>query len=175
MRGTAEGRAARLLTAAEEPGRVAFDAENQIPGAPAPPPIGQCANPTITGVFNLNNAPPPPPGSRLGDPVAPGPGQTNGTPTANGNTGPSRRSVNTLPTATTVPNGLGGTTDGSVANPGELVSASGPVSLPGKQDPLPLGLYVLAGALVLLIVFAPPTVAVAMRSRERNRGSAYSG
>jgi hypothetical protein len=45
------------------------------------------------------------------------------------------------------------------------------VSLPGKQDPLPLGLYVLAGALVLLIVFAPPTVAVAIRSRERKRGS----
>jgi hypothetical protein len=43
--------------------------------------------------------------------------------------------------------------------------------LPGKQDPLPVGLYILAGALVLLIVFAPPTVAVAMRTRERARRS----
>src|SRR5207244_2280436 len=28
-----------------------FDAERLIPGAPAPPPIDQCANPTITGSF----------------------------------------------------------------------------------------------------------------------------
>ena len=37
-----------------------FDAARQIPGAPAPPPIDQCANPTITGQFNLANAPQPP-------------------------------------------------------------------------------------------------------------------
>jgi len=65
--------------------QFAFDAEKLIPGAPAPPPINQCANPTITGSFNLNDAPPPPPGSGINDPVPPGPGQT-------GNTTPSNKS-----------------------------------------------------------------------------------
>ncbi|MDQ6696639.1 MAG: phosphate ABC transporter substrate-binding protein PstS, partial [Actinomycetota bacterium] len=38
-----------------------FDAERRIPGAPAPPPINQCANPTITGTFSPQKAPQPPP------------------------------------------------------------------------------------------------------------------
>ncbi|HEY5014790.1 MAG TPA: substrate-binding domain-containing protein [Acidimicrobiia bacterium] len=167
--------------------QIGFDAEKLIPGAPAPPPIDQCANPTITGAFNLNNAPPPAPGDKQGTPLPGAPqgptggnaGSGNGiTNTGNagnagnaGNTGGTKAATAT--TATTVANGLGGgrTADSVAANPGELLSASGPVTLPGKQDPMPLGLYVLAGAFVLLIVFAPPTVAVAMRSRERTRRS----
>ena len=108
------------------------------------------------------------------DPVPPGPGQAGRTPTGSGN---GTRGSNTTvkgstatTTATTIANGLSGAEPQVQANPGELVSASGPVTLPGKHDPLPLGLYILAGGLVLLIVFAPPTVAVAMRSRERKRG-----
>src|SRR5262249_34822431 len=31
-----------------------FEAEAKIPGAPKPPPLSQCANPTITGGFNTN-------------------------------------------------------------------------------------------------------------------------
>ena len=70
--------------------------------------------------------------------------------------------------------GLGGVSTGDstgAVGSTQLLSASGPVTLPGKSDPLPLGLYLLAAAFVLLIVFAPPTVAVAMRSRERGRRS----
>jgi phosphate ABC transporter phosphate-binding protein len=36
-----------------------FDVVKLIPGAPAPPPLDQCANPTITGGFTTTNAPPP--------------------------------------------------------------------------------------------------------------------
>jgi phosphate transport system substrate-binding protein len=147
----------------------AFQAEKLIPGAPAPPPINQCANPTITGAFKLKDAPLPPPTDRQGTQVPPGAGQT-----GNNQSGSSGAKTtvtgNTATTVTTVPNGLGGVapSDGSGS---ERIVASGPITLPGKQDPLPLGLYVLAGALVLLIVFAPPAVAVAMRSRERGRRS----
>ncbi|MDQ1466058.1 MAG: phosphate transport system substrate-binding protein, partial [Actinomycetota bacterium] len=161
--------------------QAGFDAEKLIPGAPAPPPIDQCANPTITGAFNLNG-PPPPPSDRVGTPVPAGPGQTQtggpvaaaGNPTGAGNSaGGSKRGSTATTTATTIANGLGGSqgTATGQANPNQLLSASGPVTLPGKQEPLPLGLYILAGAFVLLIVFAPPTVAVAMRSRERGRRS----
>lgn len=152
----------------------AFAAEKLIPGAPAPPPIDKCANPTITGAFNLQNAPPPPPGSHVGDPVPTGPGQ--GGPVAQGSSSNGSKSGTKTgtasTTATTVSNGLGGDVGtGAQAGSGELLSASGPITLPGKKDPLPVGLYILAGALVLLIVFAPPTVAVAMRTRGRGRRS----
>ena len=152
----------------------AFAAEKLIPGAPAPPPITKCANPTITGAFNLKNAPPPPPGSSVHDPVPAGPGQSGSTTPQTGNSGSSggTKRVTATTTVTTAASGLGGTVTEDQATSGDqLVSASGPISLPGKQDPLPLGLYILAGALVLLIVFAPPAVAVALRSRERGRRS----
>jgi len=41
-----------------------FDAQKLIPGAP--PPISQCANPTITGEFNLTNVPLPAAGEKAG-------------------------------------------------------------------------------------------------------------
>ncbi|HEX2701350.1 MAG TPA: substrate-binding domain-containing protein [Acidimicrobiales bacterium] len=55
-----------------------FDAVTQIPGAPAPPAIGDCANPTITGSFAPENVPPPPAtdkkaGGATGDTGASGP------------------------------------------------------------------------------------------------------
>jgi hypothetical protein len=151
----------------------AFDAEKLIPGAPAPPPIDQCADPTITGAFNLNNAPPPPPGSRVGVLVPVGPGQTgNSTQASRGSSGSGGTKAAAGATTTTVPSGLGGAgTAGAQTNPSQLLAASGPVTLPGKTAPMPLGLYILAAGLVLLIVFAPPTVAVAMRARERGRRS----
>jgi phosphate transport system substrate-binding protein len=46
--------------------QFAFDAEQQIPGAPTPPDISQCANPTITGGFTTQNAPLPPPSAKQG-------------------------------------------------------------------------------------------------------------
>ncbi|MEO7837505.1 MAG: hypothetical protein ABIS21_07680 [Acidimicrobiales bacterium] len=68
-----------------------FEAMRGIPGAPAPPPIEQCSNPTITGNFteNLENAPPPPASARQGavagdaaNPAAPGTPAAAGSPAA---------------------------------------------------------------------------------------------
>jgi phosphate ABC transporter phosphate-binding protein len=158
--------------------QFAFDSEKLIPGAPAPPPISQCADPTITGAFNLQNAPLPPASAKAGTQVPPGPGQISTVTTApNGasSQGGGTKNATATTTATTVPNGLGGNSLTGAGTqhttPGELLSASGPVTLPGKPSPLPLGLYILAGALVLMVVFAPPTVALAMRARERPRRS----
>jgi phosphate transport system substrate-binding protein len=153
----------------------AFQAEKLIPGAPAPPPIDQCANPTITGSFNLNNAPPPNPGDHQGTQVPAGPGQATGpTPGAvnTGNSSHTTGKATATTTATTAPSAFGGApVSGSASQGAALAVASGPITLPGKQDPMPLGLYLLAGALVLLVVFAPPTLAVAMRTRGRRRSS----
>ena len=41
--------------------QLGFDAVRKIPGAPAPPPITSCSNPTITGDFITGAAPPPDP------------------------------------------------------------------------------------------------------------------
>ena len=38
-----------------------FDAVRRIPGAPAPPSLGSCANPTLTGQFNIGSGTPLPP------------------------------------------------------------------------------------------------------------------
>src|SRR5262249_26016203 len=65
--------------------QYAFDAEKLIPGAPAPPPIDQCNNPTITGGCTTANAPQPPPQDRknaLPPPTAPRPVATTAAPRA---------------------------------------------------------------------------------------------
>lgn len=49
-----------------------FEAVREVPGAPAPPPIEQCANPTITGGFTTSAAPlPPPSAAQVATPAAP--------------------------------------------------------------------------------------------------------
>ncbi|HEX4493167.1 MAG TPA: phosphate ABC transporter substrate-binding protein PstS [Acidimicrobiia bacterium] len=162
--------------------QYAFAAEKLIPGAPAPPPLdaAHCANPWLTGDSPLAHAPPPPAGSKASDPPvgAPPPQPGSGPSGSGGSGGGSGGNGLNGATNTTAParssgggNGLtGGTTPAQQIGVTRDV-ASGPIDLPGKHDPLPLALYVLAGAIVLLIVFAPPGVALAMRSRERRRGA----
>jgi phosphate ABC transporter phosphate-binding protein len=151
--------------------QFAFDAEKLIPGAPAPPPLSQCANPNILHPIILHPKPPDPATKQGTNPNGPTVGQQS----ASGGGGGSN---NSSVTTTTVPgqasqsNGLtGDTTPTNQALGATRESASGPINLPGKHDPFPISLYILAGAIVLLIVFAPPSVAVAIRTRERKRMS----
>jgi phosphate ABC transporter phosphate-binding protein len=160
--------------------QYAFDAEKLIPGAPAPPPLNQCANPTITGQFSLKDAPPPPPGSKAGTPPAGdnptgsgGQTQSQGSTNGGGTGGSGLTGATNTTTATVAANGLTGAarSNNNQALGATRDAASGPIDLPGKHDPMPVALYILAGAIVLLVIFAPPGVAVAMGTRERRRSS----
>jgi phosphate ABC transporter phosphate-binding protein len=70
--------------------QIAFNAVTRIPGAPTPPPIDSCNNPTITGNFLVGNTPTPPstaPPSNPGTTAPPTGGGTGGGGTGGGGTG----------------------------------------------------------------------------------------
>ncbi|MDP9332137.1 MAG: substrate-binding domain-containing protein, partial [Actinomycetota bacterium] len=159
-----------------------FDVVRRIPGHVEPPPIDQCNNPTITGSFVTQNAPPPPPGDRQGSAppaqsggattgsVAQSSGNLNGNASnartgrsATGKTSAASKSALGKTGANTAKAGAGQSTDAAL-DPG-LVLASGPTSVPAARDPLPLLLYVVAGAVALLAIFAPPALALQLRRR----------
>lgn len=131
-----------------------FDAVRQIPGAPAPPPIDQCANPTINGQFNLANAPQPPASARAGTPRG-----------AAANT---RRSSS---------NAASGVTDTTVVTAEDLLAAAeleasggqaavenaAPASVVGGRDAVPVGVYVTVALVILGTVFGPPLLSAAIR------------
>jgi hypothetical protein len=71
--------------------QTAFEVVRKIPGAPAPPALASCNNPTITGGFSPEKAPLPPPSARVG--ATPAGGTTGGTDGSSGS----------ATTATTVP------------------------------------------------------------------------
>jgi phosphate transport system substrate-binding protein len=144
--------------------QAAFDVVRKIPGHVDPPPIKQCANPTISGEFTDENTPPPPPGDKQGatppatdDGGAPivdngGAGVvTNGS--TNGATGPTgAKKRNRL-----VAQGAGNVGGGDLTG-GELAVSTGPVSPPAQRDPLPLFLYVIAAVVALIAIFGPPSL-----------------
>jgi phosphate transport system substrate-binding protein len=135
--------------------QVAFDAVTQIPGAPAPPPIDSCANPTITGQFITGQAPLPPAAAKKGA-TASGGGNGAGA----GATG-----------ATGVASVTGASgTDGGTRTGEQLIATAKPVRL-DKGDGGSMPLYVLAAVLVLLLAFAPPAVSLIARRRAERRGA----
>jgi hypothetical protein len=156
-----------------------FDAERTIPGAPAPPPINQCANPTITGGFTTNNAPPPPPSEHVGA-VRPnltggGGGPSNGgqitQSNAGGGSGGSGSGSGV--TDTTLADGTSGTgaeTSGDTTGTGtgtgtgsQQQLASAPISVARHADGVSNGVYVLVALAILLAVFVPPVLAMILR------------
>ena len=131
-----------------------FDAQKTIPGSPAPPPISQCANPTITGEFNLNGVPLPSASEKAG-----------ATKAAAGSTGGSGGSG---PAAATTDTGAGATTDGALTGSDAVAAAnlqSQPIAIAKGRDSVSPWLYAGIAALLLLVVFAPPTIAMANRKR----------
>jgi phosphate transport system substrate-binding protein len=161
--------------------QLAFSAVNRIPGHVAPPPIGQCNNPTITGDFLVAAAPPPPPDAQKGADPPPGATSNATLPTNRAGAGGSARNgsgsagakssaktakQNGKTTATTVV----GRADPSATGDEALIVARGPITAPKPQDPLPLLLYIVAAAVAVLGIFAPPALKFAL-DRRRAPGS----
>jgi len=169
--------------------QFAFDAERAIPGAPAPPPIEQCANPTITGQFSSANAPQPPP-EAAPNAVPSGPtgpvgrvGGDVGGATDGGATGDETTTTVASETTTgseTTSTEVAGEADASSASSGDADSAAGPTQTASPaelaaataatrrgQDTVSNVVYVLTGLIVLLAVFGPPTLSAALRRRRR--------
>jgi hypothetical protein len=158
-----------------------FDAEKLVPGAPAPPPMSQCANPTITGGFTAGNAPPPPQGDRQGaqrPPLVGSPGgsggssgglitQSNspgGTTSTTGNitTGNGKQSAKNKASKNGSANSSG---NGGTSTDGQNI-AQAPISIThGAGDGVTNGVYVLVALVILAAVFLPPALAVALRRR----------
>jgi phosphate transport system substrate-binding protein len=138
-----------------------FDAERQIPGAPAPPDIKDCANPTITGQFSLANAPLPKASQKKGAPRASG---GIGGADASGGSGAVTAGDLGQTTDTTVADGEGATGDATAT----ALAASRrdvPISVSKAQDTVPVGFYIAIVLLVLALVFGPPALAIALRRR----------
>jgi phosphate transport system substrate-binding protein len=100
--------------------QIGFAAVGQMPGAPAAPALSQCANPTITGAFNLNSAPPPPPTAKKG---VPGGGPHTGSTTASGGSG----TAGTSGTSGT----SGASANATHATNGQNSAVTTPAGLPG--------------------------------------------
>jgi phosphate transport system substrate-binding protein len=138
-----------------------FDAEKLIPGAPAPPPLSQCANPTITGGFTTANAPPPPASAKFGSPRS----------SADGS--PSARRYAVAPAGTdasTTNSAKGGKNKRKAAgdNSGSVdqtISAV-PVATTGPEDDVPIVVYAAVAAVIFLLMFGPPLVFLVFRRRE---------
>jgi phosphate transport system substrate-binding protein len=131
--------------------QIAFDAERRIPGAPAPPAIESCDNPTITGGFTTANSPLPPSKAAVAASAAKAKAATTMATTATA-------------LATETATGDAATTGEDVG--GQLVAASGPVHLaPDSGSELPL--YVLGLVLLAGVVFGPPALALFLRKRQR--------
>jgi phosphate transport system substrate-binding protein len=160
----------------------AFNAEQTIPGAPKPPPLSQCDNPTITKQFqvNLNAAPPPSGANTAGSGGTGGGGGGGGGNTGGGggsggytqqNTGGGGNST-TATTAATLPGGAttksakGKAVVGAAAASNQDTTqttgldAAAPISVTRGSDGVPLAVYALVGLLILLVVFGPPTVGI---------------
>jgi phosphate transport system substrate-binding protein len=151
----------------------AFNVEQRIPGAPKPPPLSQCHNPTIDGTY----APPP---SASVPPPSPGAAAGGGGTATGGSGGTATGGGGGAATGTAAAGGGNTTTKGGKAakaaadaaaqaniaaqDPsGELVSNLASVTLPKTKAPVPLLFYVAAGLAALLAVFGPAVLALWLR------------
>jgi phosphate transport system substrate-binding protein len=160
--------------------QIGFDVETQIPGAPPPPPINQCNNPTITGNFlAIVNAAPPPTSATNHGPGTTGPGSTGPGVTGPGSSlygganstlgGPGSTGLHSK---TTAANGATSTTAGSLSNnplnpnsPGatnlpDVLAISHPQKFGKGWRPLSSGAAFLIGLVVIGIALGPPVVSV---------------
>jgi hypothetical protein len=152
-----------------------FDAESQIPGAPPPPPINSCANPTITGGFGIPNLDVVPPGAtKKGQPRAGGTGGGGGgsggaNGGANGGGGGGSQAVAATDTGAAVdPNATGdpNATDSTGATRQAALASAVSVNTSGKSNSVPIAIYIAVGIVALLAIFVPPAIFTLVRRRE---------
>ncbi len=171
--------------------QIGFDAVKKIPGAPNPPAINTCSNPTITGNFITGQAPKPP-DTEKATPTKPnsqqpqqqqqqqqqGQGQTGSGTTGGGTTGGGTTgggtTAGTGTTGDTTPladSALGGT-GSPVADPltggvsTGVVATAQPVQAGGKGDTIPVMAYVLIFATALAGVFGVPALGAWLDKRK---------
>jgi ABC-type phosphate transport system substrate-binding protein len=158
--------------------QFAFQAEQLIPGAPKPPALtpSACDNPTITNQFTVDQNAAPPASAKVGSappPISSGGGGgsapagsfTQGN-SSGGNSSGGGTSATTLPTAsaTKLAGGKVATSSAGTSNGQNSTQTTGladqPISVSKGSDGVPLAVYVLVGTLMLLAVFAPPTIGI---------------
>ena len=134
----------------------AFAAEQKIPGAPAPPALTDCHNPTIDGTYD-----PPEPVA-----VAPPTKAAVSGPTAAGGAG------SPLAAAGAATDAAAGSTadelaaaDGSTDPNGQIVSNLASVALPHGGPSVPMLFATVAALAALCVVFGPPAVSLWRRRR----------
>lgn len=147
---------------------VGFAAMTRIPGAPAPPALENCANPTITGDFISGAAPPPPPedaaggGGGGGELAGGGGGPLAGGPGGPGGTGAATPLATETGAGTVYGDVLGG---GGTTGTGTLAAARA-VSGPGSGS-LPIAAYVVMVVVLLGLVFGVPALGMAMDRKKQ--------
>ena len=136
-----------------------FDAERLIPGAPAPPPIDQCANPTITGSFITGNAPLPPASAKKGATAAARAALAAAAAKAGSGAQGAGAAAATDQTvdSSTDPTGQAGS--------GTALAAV-PATIANGRDQVATGLYVAAGLAVLVVIFGPPALGAYLRREQ---------
>jgi len=152
-----------------------FNVVDKIPGHVAPPALSDCDNPTIKGGTLDNRTPPPAPSDKEGaTPTTVAPPVANLT--TNGGEETGIQPVNTPAAgsgATGNAKGAKAATTSTLASGtvgGQPIAqtyavANGPVQVPPAREPLPLLLYVVAGAVALIVIFGPPTLSIYLKRR----------
>jgi phosphate transport system substrate-binding protein len=137
-----------------------FDAEKLIPGAPAPPPLSQCSNPTITGAFTTTNAPPPPASARYGSSRSSGNASSGAGPSGATPTGSNAAGTNAVKGSKTKR-----TAAGDNLGTDQAITAV-PIATTGPNDNVSIAVYAAVAAVIFLLVFGPPTLFIVFRRRE---------
>jgi len=143
-----------------------FDAEKAIPGAPAPPPLSQCANPTITGGFTTANAPLPPASAKFGNQQSNANGGTGGTQYAAGSGTNSAAGPIAATGAKTKRKGSTAAGADNSGTAGDQAIYPVPVAITGPSDNVPIIVYTVVALVIFLLTFGPPALFIALRRRE---------
>jgi phosphate transport system substrate-binding protein len=141
-----------------------FEAVTKIPGAPAPPPVDQCANPTITGEFSLSNVPLPSASQKQGASRSNSSGAAGNR--RSGGSGAVTAGDLAADATTDTTLGEGFLEDGTAIDSASAAALRDvPTSVSRGEDDVPVGVYVAIVVMVLLIAFGPPTLDMVLRRR----------